>query len=56
MSDYPIPEGWRRVTRGRTRKGDKSWYWVTGWQVKAAGLLVDDYLCIIRRVTAKETR
>jgi uncharacterized protein YbdZ (MbtH family) len=22
---YPIPNGWRRVRRGRTRKGDKAW-------------------------------
>ena len=57
---YPIPKGWRRVVRGRTRKGDKAWYqsdrcrtgdWVdvaNEWWV--VGLPVDGYWCIIRRV------
>ena len=23
---YPVPRNWRRVTRGRTRRGDKAWW------------------------------
>ena len=58
-STYPIPRGWRRVTQGRTRKGDKAWtplynnrengYWAKK-MVWAIGAPVADYWCIIRRV------
>jgi hypothetical protein len=58
MSDntttYPIPRGWRRVTRGRTHEGDK------GWGISRGKFLaipahdisrsVTDFYCIIRRV------
>jgi hypothetical protein len=58
MSAYPIPKGWRRVTRGKTRKGDKAW---DRWHLRfeSLSLLVGYratlFACVIRRKTAKET-
>jgi hypothetical protein len=57
---YPIPKGWRRVKRGKTRNSDMAWDrfrlrfeslsgFLFGCQVKL-------FVCIIRRKTAKETR
>ena len=55
MSDkttYPIPRGWRRVTRGRTHEGDKVWCPVKGvWiPMPYVGREVDGFYCVIRRV------
>jgi hypothetical protein len=51
---YPIPRGWRRVVRGRTRKGDKAWETSVGGNrfgpVTFIGWDVRDFLCVIRRV------
>jgi hypothetical protein len=57
--NYPIPKGWRRIYRGRRRKGDKSWFSYAhgGGEfkdvVEDAGLPVNIFYCIIRR--AKKT-
>ena len=55
MSDattYPIPRGWRRVTRGKTRWTDQVWNQVTkqfescDWR----NARIDEFTCVIRRV------
>ena len=60
MTSYPIPKGWRRVTRGKTRKGDKAWDMSRLRFESLSGFLfgcqVKLFVCIIRRKTAKETR
>lgn len=57
MSDtarYPIPRGWRRVTRGRTRKGDELWGIESGRFLPIAQTNVNervaDFFCVIRCV------
>jgi hypothetical protein len=62
MSPYPIPKGWRRVTRGRTLKGDKAWkpdYWCSKrgrWvSRKRTDTPVDMLWCIIRRKRKAKT-
>jgi hypothetical protein len=58
MTSYPIPKGWRRVTRGKTRTGDKAWDMSRLRFESLSGFLVGYqatlFVCIIRRVTAKE--
>ncbi len=61
MSDYPIPKGWRRVTRGKTRKGDKCWGYSSDLKRRFVPCVILDvevqyFTCIIRRKTAKEPR
>jgi hypothetical protein len=60
MSDtatqYPIPRGWRRVTRGYIRRGDRLRYLFNGKyrfgrvEVWKYGHPVKNYLCVIRRI------
>ena len=51
---YPIPKGWRRVTRGKTRKGDRAWFnWSSHAQFdwcRELGVPVMEFSCVIRRI------
>ncbi len=50
---YPIPRGWRRVTRGKTRSGDRTWFnWSSHAQFdwcRELGVPVMEFSCVIRR-------